>query len=62
MPLLLRSRLYLAALGVVLGVVGIARDDRRMIWGAIGVLGAAVVLRFVARALSARRDRASGGS
>lgn len=58
---LIRSRLYLAVLGVILGVVGIVRDDRRIIWAAIGVLGAAVALRFVARALSARRDRASGG-
>ena len=54
-----RFRLYLAAVGVALGVVGIARDDRRVIWAAIVVLGVAVALRFVARAVSARRDRAS---
>ena len=60
MPHLLRSRLYLAGLGVILGVVGIARNDRRLIWAAIGVLTVTVALRFVARAVSARRDRASG--
>jgi hypothetical protein len=49
LPFILRSRFYLAALGVIVGIIGIARDDRRIIWVAIGCLMAAAVLRFVAR-------------
>lgn len=48
MPFILRSRFYLAALGVLVGIIGIARDDRRIIWVAIGALVAAAALRLVA--------------
>lgn len=49
MSLILRARFALTGLGVALGVLGIARDDRRIIWVAIGCLAVALVLRIVAR-------------
>lgn len=45
--MLLRLRLVFAALGVVLAVVAIAVDDRRVTWVAIAMLAASVALRLV---------------
>ncbi|HET7024066.1 MAG TPA: hypothetical protein VFI39_02545 [Gemmatimonadales bacterium] len=43
-----RLRFALAATGVAIGIVGITRDDHRIVWVAIGCLAAAFVLRFLA--------------
>lgn len=49
MTLLRRVRIGLGVAGVVIGVVGIARDDRRIVWVAIGLLGVSAVLRVLKR-------------
>lgn len=48
-PFLLRSRFYLATLGLILGIMGIARDARRIVWIGIGCLGIATLLRITAK-------------
>lgn len=57
---LVRWRMAIGGIGVAVGVLGIARDDRRVIWVAIGCLAAALLLRFVGRWL-ARRARNDPG-
>lgn len=49
LSVLLRARFAVTGIGVALGVLGIARDDRRLIWVAIGFLAVALVLRVLAR-------------
>ena len=44
-----RLRFALAVTGVAIGIVGITRDDRRIVWAAIVCLAAAFVLRFFDR-------------
>lgn len=46
---MMRLRLALAFLGIALAIAAIARDDRRIAWVAMVVLGASLVLRVVAR-------------
>jgi Flp pilus assembly protein TadB len=48
-----RLRLVLAIGGLVFAVAGIATEDRRIVWAAIGLLGASFLIRMVVR----RRDR-----
>jgi hypothetical protein len=39
----------LTAVGMVLAVVGALRNDRWMVWGAIGCIGASILLRILGR-------------
>ncbi len=41
-----RVKLILSLAGLVFAVVGIARDDRRIVWAAIGILAVAILLRL----------------
>jgi len=42
-------RMGLALCGFVLAVLGVAMDDVRLVWGAIAVLLASLILRLVLR-------------
>jgi hypothetical protein len=44
-----RIRLALSLAGMVLAVVAIMLNDRRVVWGAIALLAASLLLRVVAR-------------
>jgi hypothetical protein len=44
-----RVRIGLALLGFVTAVLGVALDDNRLVWFAMGLLGASFVLRLVVR-------------
>ena len=55
--MLLRLRLVFAALGVVLAVVAIAVDDRRVTWVAIAMLAASVAVRLVGSKREKREER-----
>jgi hypothetical protein len=51
-----RIRLALSLTGMVLAVLAIMLNDRRVVWGAIALLAASLLLRVVAR----RRGRDAG--
>jgi hypothetical protein len=51
-----RIRLALSLTGMVLAVVAIMLNDRRVVWGAIALLAASLLLRVVSR-----RRRPNGG-
>jgi hypothetical protein len=51
-----RIRLGLSLSGMVLAVVAIMLKDRRLVWGAIALLAASLLIRAVAR-----RGRTDGG-
>jgi len=44
-----RLRFNVALIGILLALIALWRDDRRITWIAIGVLGVAVVLRVIGR-------------
>jgi len=44
-----RIRLGLSLTGMVVAVLAIMRDDRRLVWGAIALLAVSLLLRLVAR-------------
>ena len=44
-----RIRLALSLAGMVMAVVAIMLNDRRVVWGAIALLAASLLLRVVAR-------------
>jgi hypothetical protein len=44
-----RLRFNFATAGILLAVVALWRDDKRITWVAIGVLAIAVILRIVSR-------------
>jgi hypothetical protein len=44
-----RIRLVLSLTGMVVAVVAIMLNDRRVVWGAIALLAASLLLRVVAR-------------
>jgi hypothetical protein len=46
---MMRTGLAVGAVGVALAVLAIFRDDRRIAWVAMVVLGAAVVIRGITR-------------
>lgn len=50
---MIRARLFSAVLGFILAVLGVARDDRRLIWAAMVALAVALALRLISR----HRDR-----
>jgi Flp pilus assembly protein TadB len=50
-------RLGLSLAGMVLAVVAIMLNDRRVVWGAIALLAASLLLRVVARRRRSGRDR-----
>ena len=50
-------RLALSLGGMVLAVVAIMLNDRRVVWGAIALLAASLLLRVVARRRRSGRDR-----
>jgi Flp pilus assembly protein TadB len=49
-----RLRLAFALAGFALALLSVALDDRRLAWGAIGLLAASLLLRLLLR----RRNRA----
>jgi hypothetical protein len=51
-----RIRLALSLTGMVMAVVAIMLNDRRLVWGAIALLAVSLLLRVVAR----RRDPGQG--
>jgi hypothetical protein len=51
-----KVRLGLSLAGMVVAVVAIMLDDRRIVWGAIALLAASLLLRLVARARSSGGD------
>jgi hypothetical protein len=51
-----RLRLVLSLSGMVVAVAAIMLDDRRLVWGAIALLAASVIVRLV------RRSGRPGGS
>ncbi len=50
-----RIRLGLSLAGMILAVLAIMREDRRLVWGAIALLAASLLLR-----LATRRPRSGG--
>jgi hypothetical protein len=44
-----RIRLGLSLAGMVVAVLAVMRNDRRLVWGAIALLAASLLLRVVAR-------------
>jgi hypothetical protein len=54
---LTRIRLVLSLTGMVMAVTAIMLDDRRVVWGAIALLGASLLLRLFQR----RQGPGSGG-
>lgn len=46
---LTKVRLALSLSGMVVAVVAIMLDDRRIVWGAIALLAASLLLRLIAR-------------
>jgi hypothetical protein len=52
-----KVRLALSLSGMVVAVVAIMLDDRRIVWGAIALLAASLLLRLLARG---RGGRAGG--
>jgi hypothetical protein len=42
-------RLALSVIGLVIAVGGVIRDDRRLVWAAIALIGASIVLRIIVR-------------
>jgi hypothetical protein len=48
------ARIVVIAIGFVLAAVGVAMDNRQIVWGAILALGASIILRLLLGA-SARR-------
>lgn len=50
-----RLKLILSLAGLVFAVVGIARDDRVIVWAAIALLSAALLLRLALRRRSSRQ-------
>ena len=53
-----KVRLALSLSGMAVAVLAIMLNDRRIVWGAIGLLEASLLLRLVARA----RHRDGGGA
>lgn len=41
-----RFRLGLSLAGLLIAILGLARDDRRLIWVAIGILGTSLGIRL----------------
>ncbi len=46
---IIRVRLALSLSGMVLAVVAIMTNDRRVLWGAVALLAASLILRFFQR-------------
>jgi hypothetical protein len=55
MTTITRIRLALSLSGMVLAVVAIMTNDRRIVWGAVALLAASLILRLV------QRNRPPGG-
>jgi hypothetical protein len=49
MTTITRVRLALSLSGMVLAVVAIMTNDRRVVWGAVALLAASLILRLVQR-------------
>jgi hypothetical protein len=56
---LTRVRLFLSLTGMVVAVLAVMRNDRRLVWGAIALLAASLILRLVQRRRG-RGDRQGG--
>ncbi|HEX5003935.1 MAG TPA: hypothetical protein VFV65_01380 [Gemmatimonadales bacterium] len=48
-------RIFTAVMGFMAAVLAIARDDRALVWTAIGLLGSSFAIRIVQR-LQGKRD------
>jgi heme exporter protein D len=57
-------RLFTSLMGFLAAVLGIARDDRTLVWIAIGLLGTSLAVRIIQKVQQRRRekDRQSGQS
>ena len=57
-------RLFTALMGFLAAVLGIARDDRTLVWIAIGLLGSSLAVRIIQKARLRRhgKDPDSGQS
>jgi hypothetical protein len=49
-------RLFTALMGFLAAVLGIARDDRTLVWIAIGLLGSSLAMRILQKVLARRQD------
>jgi hypothetical protein len=56
---LTRVRLFLSLTGMVVAVLAVMRNDRRLVWSAIALLAASLILRLVQRRRG-RGDRQGG--
>lgn len=52
-----RLRLGLSLTGMVAAVLAIMLDDRRLVWGAVALLAASLLLRVVARRRGPDEDK-----
>jgi hypothetical protein len=50
-------RLFTALMGFLAAVLGIARDDRTLVWIAIGLLASSIAARLVQKVLERRHGR-----
>lgn len=52
-----RARQALGLLGLMAALAGIATDNKAVVWVAIGLLGASVLMRAVTAILARRREQ-----
>ena len=50
-------RLFTALMGFLAAVLGIARDDRTLVWIAIGLLATSIAARLVQKVQQRRREK-----
>lgn len=55
-------RLFTALMGFLAAVLAIARDDRTLVWIAIGLLGSSLAVRLVQKRQQRRREGDIGSS
>jgi hypothetical protein len=51
-----RIRLALSLTGMVVAIAAIMLDDRRVVWAAVALLGASLLLRLIGRGRSGPQD------
>ncbi len=57
-----RVKQYLGLLGILVAVAGVALESRWVVWGAVGMLAASVVIRLIAGRRRHPADDAAPGS
>ena len=50
-------RLFTSLMGVLAAVLGVARDDRALVWIAIGLLGTGLAVRIIQKVQQRRREK-----